>query len=383
MMDLFTMPEFRRFKIFYVLLFALVMISCNTNDTALPVIPETEDQFVGLNDDKYVLFNEITGIFNNPSDIYYSFADNFIYVADTDNDRIVMLDWGGNVQGISQTIPHPEAVTQNDSLQLLIVNKSNSIYRIDLFRHRHRIADAPVEIVFTRETEPTQQFTGISVHNKFEYYVTAIDPADTANVRNSSFIFDFGKNHTLKGPLPLFNDGTGLFSALIPTSIISLREQFLDFSAQETTPAFIFTQQGFTSLFTNYFKVQVITTAVVEGSVILIPNQGINSSENGLYNPEKFYIPEDVALDKDRNIYVVDSGSPNPANSKKAAFYRFAENGLERYSYIGDGSNDDNITFNNPKGIAVTPDPNAVLPLVYIADSGNDRILMFILSSDL
>jgi hypothetical protein len=40
-----------------------------------------------------------------------------------------MMDEGGTIQGYSQYIHHPEAITQDDSLNLLIVNKTNMICR--------------------------------------------------------------------------------------------------------------------------------------------------------------------------------------------------------------------------------------------------------------
>jgi hypothetical protein len=49
--------------------------------------------------------------------------------------------------------------------------------QIDLFKSNHIIADAVVETVYTQVSEPTRQFTGITVHDGFDAYVTVIDPA--------------------------------------------------------------------------------------------------------------------------------------------------------------------------------------------------------------
>ncbi len=369
-------------KLFFI--FLLLIFSCSPEKTPLPVVPDVDEQFINLDDAEYVLFAEFSTGFSNPSDIYYG-ADNFLYIADTDNNRIVMMDAGGQIQGISQPIPHPAAITQNDSLQLLIVNKTNSVFKIDMFKYNHDLATATVDTVFTQESQPTRQFTGITVHNGFEYYVTVIDAADTSTVRNSSFIYDFEANHRLKGPLPLFADGTGLFSALIPTSIISLRERYLDISSQERTPAFIFAQQGFTSLFRNNFKIQYISTDIREGSIILVPNASFIGKD--IYDPDFIYIPSDITLDRSGFVFVLDSGSSIPGSSRKPAFHRFSiTSGNRLQSFIGDGSNNDNVTFDNPKGIAVLPFLNtgSTIPqIVYISDSGNNRILSFVLSNQL
>ena len=71
-----------------------------------------------------------------------------LYVADTGNDRVVMLDLAGNVLGQSQPIVGPVALTQDAKLRLLIVTDSNKIYRIDLVAVTHDIASAPAELVF-------------------------------------------------------------------------------------------------------------------------------------------------------------------------------------------------------------------------------------------
>jgi len=305
-------------------------------------------------------------------------VDNFLYVADTDNNRIVMLDLGGAIQGYSQYIEHPEAITQNDSLQLLIVNKSNKVFKLDMYAHQHDIASVPVEQVWEEQSYPTRQYTGISVHNGFEYYVTVIDETTTPP---KSLIFDFYGNHLPKGPLPFNESGTGLFSALLPTSIISLREQYLDISSREDTPAFIFTQTGFwepLNLF-NYYKVQHISTTVFEGQDVLSPNTSLVGTE--IYDYELFFNPEDAAIDNNGNIFIIDAGneidSAGTVNNVPG-FYRFGPSGKILQSVVGYGP--DAYHFKNPKGIAVSPSNE--LQKVYIADTGNNRIVQYQLSTD-
>ena len=200
--------------------------------------------------------------------------------------------------------------------------------------------------------------------------------ADTAVVRNSSFIFDFNSNHTLKGPLPLNSEGSGLFTALIPTSILSLRERWLDLSAsQETTPAFIFTQKAKTSLYENFFNVQHITTTLVEDDIILVPNTSYIGKD--IYNAGLVSAPQDIAIDKSGFIYIVDKGDA----THPPAFFRFSNSGDALQKYFGNGNNLDNITLNSPKGIAVQLDKED--QILYVADTGNDRILLFKRSDDL
>jgi len=369
-------------KIYFIVLLiisAVMTFSCSYEKYKLPVIPEDAPQVTSV---EYIQLNTVLDAqhgydFNNPADVYYG-VDNFLYVADTDNNRIVMLDLGGALQGYSQYIEHPEAMSQNDSLQLLVVNKTNKVFKLDLYAHSHNIASVPVEQVWEEQSYPNRQYTGISVHNGFEYYVTVVDESGAAP---KSLIFDFYGNHLPKGPLPLNESGTGLFSALLPTSIISLREQYLDLSSREDTPAFIFTQTGFwepLNLF-NYYKVQFITTTVFEGQDVLAPNTSLVGTE--LYDFEQFYNPEDAAIDNNGNIFIIDTGSADNGTGtveNVPGFYRFGPSGRKLQSVTGYGS--DAYQFKNPKGIAVSPSNE--LQKVYIADTGNNRIVQYQLSTD-
>jgi hypothetical protein len=371
------------FRLIFLLIsvFAILLLSCSHDRMDLPTIPAAEEQFQSIDDAEYVQINPPLDAahgysFNHPADIYLG-VDNFLYVADTDNNRIVMMDIGGQEQGVSQFIAHPEAISQNDSLQLLVVNKTNAVFKIDLFKHNHQIGAAPVDTVFVEESEPNRQFTGISVFNKFEYYVTVIDVGDSStNFKEFNFIYDFTAKNKLKGPLPLYVNGTGLFSALIPTSIVSLRERWVDISSNnEVTPAFMFTQRGKTSLLSNNFKVQHVTTALFEGDEQITPNTAYIGTD--LYSLPEINNPEDIALDRGGFIFVVNAGSRN--GQSPPGFYRFSStsgNLLQKVEGFGSGE----AQFNYPKGIAVLPFLED--QIVYIADTYNNRILLFKLSTD-
>ena len=200
------------------------------------------------------------------------------------------------------------------------------------------------------------------------------------NHTQSISVYDFNGNNTEKGPLPLHKDGTGLYTALVPTGIVSMRERYLDVSSQETTPAFMFCQRGKTSLLTNNFKVQSVTTTIIEGGVVLIPNTSFIGTD--IYDLNKFYYPEDIAIDIGGFIFVVDRGAYKPdgqgglvadTTQPLPGFYRFSSTGTQLQAVLSP------TLFKMPKGIAVLP--SETLQIVYVADTGNDRILMFRLST--
>ncbi len=375
----------KRIKTGIMLLIFALLAGCAHDKYPLPSIPTGEDLYGNTGKKVYNLVIPVLDAahgytFNKPSDIYVG-VDNFLYLCDTGNNRIVMMDLGGTIQGYSQFIEQPEAITQNDSLALLVVNKTNKVYKIDMVAANHNIAQAPIQLVYEQTSEPTRQFTGISVHNGFEYYVSVIDVADTStNYLESSFIYDFKSNNALKGKLPLYVNGTGLYSAIIPTAVISMRERYLDVSSgSEDTPAFIFTQVGRTSLLYNAFKFQSVTTTIFEGQEVLIPNTGLIGSD--IYSTSRFWNLQDVAIDRQGYIFLLEGGGSDIAAGDTTqympGFYRFTSSGTELQEVLAFGSAPKQ--FKNPKGIAVTPFEEE--QTVFVSDTGNDRVMMFQLST--
>ncbi|MCK4386124.1 MAG: hypothetical protein KAW52_07665, partial [candidate division Zixibacteria bacterium] len=76
---------------------------------------------------------------------------------------------------------------------------------------------------------------------------------------------------------------------------------------------------------------------------------------------------EDVAVDEYGNIFVVDS--------ERNSVLKFSRNGVKVLSFGTQGTGEKQ--FQNPKGIAYAN------KIVYVADTGNNRILRFTLSTDI
>ena len=102
------------------IVFALVAYLIGCQETHFPIdsLPQgSVNSRIG--DTVYVLQNPVWTGFNHPQGIIVG-NEPFIYVADTDNDRIVMLDLIGRVIGYSQKINHPVALTEDKRLQLIV-----------------------------------------------------------------------------------------------------------------------------------------------------------------------------------------------------------------------------------------------------------------------
>ena len=330
--------------------------ACGGEKFPLPQQPDDADGTVVASDTTYLQLQPVweaeTGYnLNQPQDILLG-REPLIYIADTGNDRILMLDLAGNILGQSQPVDNPIALTQDSKLNLLIVTDSNKIYRINLVAVQHQIANAPVELVFHEVDNPDRRYTGIAaslvtLQNRASigYYATA-----TGNESRDNQVLIFPENFDVRVP-PAVNlepNGLGMLSAASPSGTTTLR----DFSAD-----FIFCMVG-----ENSFKVQWLTPGEFGFMARLNPAQG----DFDLLEPGKFSQPQDVTVDPEGNIYVVDADLDS--------LFKFSAAGDEQQSFGGTGSGEKQ--FNHPQGVAFF---NRTL---YVADTGNNRIVRFKLSTD-
>lgn len=342
-----------------VILTAVVVLLACGEKIPLPNVSEEDLTDIGsVGDTTYIPINPpwdpAHGYnFNKPEDIQVDPYGNdpFIYVADTGNDRVVMLTPAGEALG-SIAIPHPIALSQDVDFKLLVVNGTNRIFKIDLFAANHVISNAPVDTILNivQLDHPQWRFTGIAAHSLRRYYVTnaGADPEDNQ-------ILSFSEEDAYQGPLPLVPNGTGLFAAASPSGIAGTDPEAVDF---------IFCQTG-----NNSFKVQWVTTRGEIGFVPrLVPATG-DAKTQDIFKLGLFTAPEDVAIDRLQNIYVIDAGSDS--------LFRFNSGGESIPNVSFGGTGDGEKQFRHPMGVAWAD------RTVYVADTGNNRILRFKLSTDL
>ncbi len=338
------------------LLFAFTA-ACNFEKFVPPEQPDDITNIPAVSDTTYLQLrpdwdSDAGYDFNAPQDVLLG-REPLVYIADTGNDRIVMLDLAGNILGQSQPVPHPVAMTQDSKLRLLIVSNDNKIYRINLLAHGHDIANAPVELVFEEVDNPDRRFTGISSQilpfqgtARLTYLVTATGQQTRDN---QVLIFPEEFDVRVANAVNLEPNGLGILSASEPSGVTALR----DFSQD-----FIFCMVG-----QNNFKVQWLTAGEFGFVARLSPAQG----NLAIFQPDKFSLPEDVTVDQIGNIYVVDA----EANY----LYKFSPSGGELQSFGGSGSGE--RQFKNPQGVAFFD------KTLYVADTGNNRIVRFKLSTDI
>ncbi|MFN3695306.1 MAG: hypothetical protein ACK4UV_09875, partial [Ignavibacterium sp.] len=227
-----------------ILIFSLLFLSCEDKFE----LPTTTGTGNIAGDTVYVQLNPAWEGFNNPQDIYIG-NEPFIYVADTDNDRIVMMNLAGTVLG-TKSIKRPVAISQDYQLNLIVCSEFDTlgttfgaVYKINLVAANHNLSEAPVTRLLPRPNVPSDlktgiRYTGVAVFYDNSFYVARTGPNNSSilDPDNSSLIFqkklldDGSKTDTLIGRLPSIEPvGTGLLTAFNISSLASFKKRNNDF----------------------------------------------------------------------------------------------------------------------------------------------------------
>ena len=312
--------------------------------------------------------------FTGPQDVHVGF-DGHVYIADTGNDRVVELDQGGNFIGQYGGVKEPWSVSQDRLLRLQATGGNtiyvkqraapsfDSIYAAPDFYDSVMVMrpDTLIDtVIISPDSMVIDTLTGLLDTTyvvdtvRTSYKAIASDPRPVADYA-TYFVCDYTRNEIVRF---VFREPDQLYSlgAAIPTG----------FDLSETmypTGVFVYlTATRLRLLFCqslSYFSVQLLDG---EDFSPLIPRT--DSSE--IYWQGTFGRAEDVAVDEFENILVVDQ--------KGNRVLKFSPYGVLILSFGEKGNGDGQ--FSDPRGIAYTD------KILYVADTGNNRIQRFMLSTD-
>jgi hypothetical protein len=321
-------------------------------------------------DTLYIAVNPAWEGFNNPQAMLMG-HEPFLYVCDTDNDRIVMFDIAGNRLG-ELHIKKPIAITQDMRLNLIVcaefdtvitgssaATTYSAVYKIDLVSANHIIANAQLHrILPTDISNPHQKdlkYTGAVSFYDNSYYIARVGPNNTsitADPDNSLLQFvpiDFthdsayGRVHDID---PL---SSGLISANGINCMGAFSKKNIDFVATLSG------QSAFKAQWFHHYS-----TVASEGyQSEFDPKDGI-----AFVKPNKFVAPTGCCVDASGNIFVTDS------DPSKDSVYKFSAYGDELQSFGGP------LYFSKPTAVAFFD------KTLYVLDAGKNKIFRFILSTD-
>jgi hypothetical protein len=358
-------------------LFLLASCGEEFNVNQLPVAVEG---FRVVQDTTYVEQKPIWAFgFNKPQDIHIGF-DNLLYVCDTENNRIVMMNLAGSVVGSSRFIKRPVAITQDRRFGLIVAAEFDTtiggsfltygaLYKIALYDPQNGIYH-DLNAAFPRRIHweppyPQRRFTGVSTLIDNSYYVTRAGPDNSSIIDPDNSVLHFSKNDVLypRDLIDLSPDlspiGFGLTGIPGLSGIVTFSERRLqtDFIVVQTEQSHQFKFQWLKFTPGNDFAPPVWESQFRPGGS---PATTVDILRG------MFQRPEDVTLDNRGNIYVIDAGLDS--------LMKFGRDG--RMSNHSFGPFKTRNALRQPMGITWFD------RTLYIADTGNDRIIRYRLSTD-
>jgi hypothetical protein len=316
--------------------------------------------------------------YNKPYDVCIGY-DQFVYICDTKNNRIVKLDDDGSFVE-SYPVINPVAITQDRGLDLLVVAGDffttkpdtihvrpdsirivldSTIYGNAIYRKRH-FGNEGFQVVWRADSPYYSTYiptTGDTIWNEAEFWGIAA----STETNKEYFLADFAVGAILRFnsqdkavPPELVSDGAAYGKTSYPCDVY-----FYTIAGQD----YLAFAQGI-----GNFGVQIVSP--VNGQPLF------TNSEEGLPPLVRFGSSghKQVAVDELSNFYVL-LESFKPYEGTHHLLYKYDRTGEKLLEFGTEGSGE--RQFRGPRGLAYS---NGIL---YIADTGNNRIVRYQLATDI
>jgi hypothetical protein len=347
----------------------LTMIGCVDD----PIPSPTGTALPQIGDTTYVEKNSWTGMFKKPRTIIYG-LDQLLYVTDTENDRVVMLNQAGQILSVSKMIRRPIAIAQDLKLDLLVGAETiepatgdtiGVVLRIKLVAANHNLNNAQVDTVWKEPSRPKRRFVGIGIILNNEYLVVRDGPDNSSIVDPDARVlrFKYRPNATTKKdsfitPLGELQSGAGnsITSINHPTGIATF----------PNSGDFIVTQS---SDGVQYSAIWMSFTNTLEFQGWLPKFDPTNPDHRNIefISPNRFKNARGIGIDRiRRDIFVVDA--------QLDSVVKFNNRG--KFKTESFGAKSPGISLGHPGGAAVAENT------LYVCDTQNDRIILYRLSTD-
>ncbi len=358
-------------KYIFVILCAAVFVGCQEqyDISSLPLA----SNLPAVGDTTYIQKSTWEG-FNHPRTIIYG-ADQLFYVCDTDSNRIVMLNLAGQILSVRSGIMHPISIAQDTRLDLIVGAETlepttgdtiGVLLRIKLVDANHVLTTARIDTIWKEPARPLRRFVGVGVLPNDRYLVlrdgpdnsSVVDPDSrvllfsyvhtSATARKDSFITPLGDLQSgVGGAITYINRPTGL--ATFPGSadfILVQQSEGVSYSA-------VWMVYSKTNDFDGWMPKYDPSIPEQRSTDIIVPN--------------RFASAKGVGIDRyRRDIFIVDAAQDSVV--------KFNSRG--RFKAESFGARSPGITLKNPQGAAVAENT------LYVCDTGNNRIVLYRLSTD-
>ncbi len=346
-----------------------ILPGCEENPADIP----RNQAIPSISDTSYVEKSTWTGIFNRPRSIAYG-LDQLLYVADTYNDRVVMLNQAGQILSVSKPIRRPIAIAQDVRLDLLVGAEAiepatgdtiGIVLRIKLVAANHNLNTAQMDTIWKEPARPKRRFVGIGIILNDEYLVARDGPDNSSIVDPDARIlrFRYRQNATTKKdsfitPLGELQSGAG-------SSITNLNHP-TGIATFPNSGDFVITQRSdgiqYAAILMTFTK-----NLDFEGWLPRYDPTNPDQRTTEFISPNRFKNAFGVGIDRTRrDIFIVDT--------ELDSVVKFNNRG--RFKIESFGNKTPGMSLNNPGGVAVADNT------LFVCDTDNNRIVLYRLSTD-
>lgn len=365
-------------KIFsYISLAVLTVLLISGCQRKIDLSPFSSVQLTGSIGDTSYVEKTSWGGFNKPRSIIYG-QDQLLYVADTYNNRIVMLNQAGTIMSVSKPILRPISIVQDirfldllvgaETIEPITQDTIGIILRIKLVAANHHLENAQIDTVWREPARPKRRFVGIASVPNDEFLVARDGPDNSSPVDPDARVLRFKYEKINSGPdsgkyvdrfiTPLSELQTGVGSSITsinhPTGI----------AAFPNSADFILTQQSDGVQFSALWMV-FSRTNDFEG---WLPRYDPSTTTGvDFIKPNRFREALGVGIDRvRRDIFVVDA--------TQDSVIKFNNRG--RFKSESFGAKTPGNSLRRPGGAAMAENT------LYVCDTENNRIVLYRLSTD-
>jgi hypothetical protein len=290
--------------------------------------------------------------------------DQLLYVADTRNNRVVMMDVAGGYLGECH-INQPTALAQDYKLDLLVggvdsATGAGAIYRIHLFAASHQMDSAKITIVRRESSHPQRRFVGIGIMPGSQYLAARTGTDNSSSIDPDTRIMWFDTSDTYLTPITDLTTGSG--------SGINYIDHLSGFTTYPNSSDFIVLQRKINGGAVDYGAIYMKYSQSADFQGWTVPSSFDPAQSSADFIHLKQYIyPFGVTIDSKRlDVFITDVAQDS--------VFKFTSKGVHKKESFGKFTTGNRML--SPTGIAFYD------KTLYVADSTKNCIFRFKLSTD-